>query len=340
MAELRWTLLGLGALFVLGLLLWERYKRSRANAAATSLPPASLPSASLPSASKSSLQSAPNAPVKSPSEARKGAVTPARPLPIIDLDEAQERSGTTTTRAPHCGARADSGDGSGDDLGVNLGADPKDEEGGEFVRQPLASSDPTLRGMRVESMTTGTDAASRAEQWIAAAGMRTLRSEDLVVQWPADDQRSIVALRVEARGSARIGGRTLRQALLGEGFVFGKFDIFHLPLADGRVIISAASLTKPGGFALATMDAQTFLGLNLFAVLPGALAAEEALERLIASGRLLAQRLDADLLDDQGRPLSESLLTDMRARLAATSRAAPPRRSDSGALRHADEDPV
>lgn len=330
MAELRWTLLGIGALFVLGLLLWERYKRGRAassqpssDAAAGKSMPARAGSGRAGSAWPASSQAASAesahaadagledddydadgvgrvTTVAGRGAARDAAAAeiPTTDLPVVDIDAAQ--AAARAAREP---------------------AYVVEETRSEFITQPIDVQDAGMRGMRVESMAGAGDAAGRAEQWIAAAGVRNLRSEDLIVDWPADDQRSILALRVEARGSERLGGRSLRQSLLGEGFIFGKFDIFHLPLADGRVVLSAASLTKPGGFSLATIDAQTFLGLNLFAVLPGPLSGVEALERLVASGRLLAQRLRADLLDTQGQPLTEARLLEMRTRLA-NSRAA------------------
>ena len=312
MAELRWTLLGIGALFVVGLLLWERYKRGRAAAGKVSAAESSDDSVNAATAAVDERDDDgfdADGVGSVTTAVHRGALRDSRretprDLPVVDIDDAQAAAA----------ARVKASTASSYDV----------EEGtGDYVSQPLDTGEAAMRGMRVESMSGAEDAAGRAEQWIAAAGVRSLRSEDLIVEWPADDQRSILALRVEARGSERIGGRTVRQSLLGEGFVFGKFDIFHLPLADGRVILSAASLTKPGSFSLASIDAQTFLGLNLFAVLPGPLSGVETLERLVASGRLLAQRMRADLLDTQGQPLTEARLLEMRAKLANSRPAMP-----------------
>ncbi len=85
----------------------------------------------------------------------------------------------------------------------------------------------------------------------------------------AQDRRA--APRSRAVGE-RFAGRAVRLALAAEGFVLGKFDIFHKPGPDARAVLSAASLTKPGTFALATMDAQRFGGISLFAVLLGPLS--------------------------------------------------------------------
>lgn len=137
------------------------------------------------------------------------------------------------------------------------------------------------------------------------------------VEWPSEDQRVIVSLRVVARNGERFTGASLRQALLGEGFVHGEMEIFHRPQGDGRVILSAASLTRPGSFDLASMDSSLFLGLNLFAVLPGPLAGKDTVDKLLTVGHTLARRLRGDLLDGRGEALSETRLAEMRRDAAA-----------------------
>src|SRR5580704_8723614 len=98
-----------------------------------------------------------------------------------------------------------------------------------------------------------------------------------VVEWPPEESRRILALRILAVGE-RFAGRTLRQALAAEGFVHGRLSIFHKAGSDSRAVLSAARLTQPGSFELATMDTQRYGGLNVFAVLPGPLPAPEAFE--------------------------------------------------------------
>ena len=132
-----------------------------------------------------------------------------------------------------------------------------------------------------------------------------------------ESERRIVALRVVARNGERFTGTSVRQALQGEGFVHGDMQIFHRTAGDGRALLSAASLTRPGSFDLATMDAALYRGLNLFAVLPGPLPARDTVDKLLLSGHTLAQRLRGDLLDSRGEPLTESRLAEMRREAAA-----------------------
>ncbi len=163
-------------------------------------------------------------------------------------------------------------------------------------------------------------AADRAAAWLAqqeaASDTRHVR-----LDWPPEDQRQIVALRLTARDGEVITGAALRQALVGEGFEHGEFEIFHKALGDGRVIVSAASLMRPGTFALAQMDTQMFAGLNLFCVLPGPLPHRESFERLLQVGRTLAQRIRGVLCDAKGRPLTDSRISELRREVAALAQA-------------------
>ena len=138
----------------------------------------------------------------------------------------------------------------------------------------------------------------------------------VIVEWPAADASQVLAVRVISVGE-RFSGRAVRQALAAEGFVLGKFEIFHKPAADGRALLSIASLNKPGTFDPHSIDMQRFSGLNLFAVLPGPVPGPAAAEELLACAQILAQRLRAVLQDEQGAPLSPSRTAAMRNQAAA-----------------------
>jgi cell division protein ZipA len=137
-----------------------------------------------------------------------------------------------------------------------------------------------------------------------------------IVDWPPEDQRRLAALRVVAAQQERFAGRAVRLALAAEGFLHGRFSIFHLPGADGRVIISAASVTQPGSFDLQAMDTQRYGGLGLFAVLPGPLPADEAIDVLVQAARNLAERLQGALQDEHGLPLDDDGVAALRSRLS------------------------
>jgi cell division protein ZipA len=141
-----------------------------------------------------------------------------------------------------------------------------------------------------------------------------------IVDWPPENQRTLVSLRLVARPPERFRGNLLRQALAAEGFVLGDLDIFHKPDANNRAVLSAASLTKPGTFDLETMDTQRFTGLNLFAVLPGPKTPQKAFEDLLVTARTLNERLEGALQDDRGGPLTPMRVQALRDALGAEAK--------------------
>ncbi len=142
-------------------------------------------------------------------------------------------------------------------------------------------------------------------------------SAEPIVDWPPDESRRIVALRLIAPQSERFPGRALRLALAAEGFLLGKYSIFHKPDEANRAVLSVASLTSPGAFDLTTMDSQRYAGLSLFAVLPGPRAPSQAFEELLATARNLNERLQGALQDERGGPLTPLRVASLRESLRA-----------------------
>jgi FtsZ-interacting cell division protein ZipA len=141
-----------------------------------------------------------------------------------------------------------------------------------------------------------------------------------LVDWPPDGQRQIVALRIVAAADEKLSGRAVRLAITACGFVHGRFGIFHQPDADGRALLSVASLSKPGVLDPVNMDFQRLSGISLFTVLPGPLPPAAALDHLIDVARELSQRLPARVQDEHGQPLDADRLEDLRDSMQRLSR--------------------
>jgi cell division protein ZipA len=137
----------------------------------------------------------------------------------------------------------------------------------------------------------------------------------MIIDWPEENARRIVTLRIVPVGTERLPGRAVRQGLSACGFRHGQFGIFHLAADDGRVILSAASLVRPGTLDPAAMDFQRYAGLNLFAVLPGPLAAAQALERLGQVALELAGRVAGRVHDEHSTPIGTASVADWRRRV-------------------------
>lgn len=172
-------------------------------------------------------------------------------------------------------------------------------------------SAPDARQAGPEEGRDGAEAAPRSPE----------RPTEVVVEWPAEGERRLVGVRLVAGPGARYSGRLVRQALAAAGLVHGRFGIFHFPAPDGRVIFSVASLTKPGDFDPASMDAQRYAGLSVFAVLPGPLEPAQTIQRLAATARELADRLGGVLQDDRGQPLEPDRLAALAAEVMAPNAA-------------------
>jgi cell division protein ZipA len=141
-------------------------------------------------------------------------------------------------------------------------------------------------------------------------------SEDAVA---ARAQR-IVAIRVTAPSPSRFEGSLLQEAVIAEGFEFGRYEIFHRLDPVGRPVISLASLREPGTFDPATMAGAAYAGVALFSVLPGPMPAQQAFEELLTVGRALATRLGGNVQDDRGAPLSVQRISQMREEMLAFDR--------------------
>jgi FtsZ-interacting cell division protein ZipA len=287
MAELRWALLLAGLLFVAGLVAWEMRKRrgrdaqrgGLAGSVATHEHAVGQGRATREASADSTLREEPV--FSMPDLPRR---EPVRDLPIVEIDP-RTGAGPAVGDLPVFDMREQNRTGT-----TQAGAQSA-ELGAREAPQP--------------------DPVERASAWLADS-VPTDLPQTAVLDWPPEDRRRIVGLRVVPRPGERFNGAALRQALVGEGFIHGELEIYHKPMGDGRVLISAASLTRPGTFDPATIDGLLFAGLNLFAVLPGPLPPREAVERLCLVARTLAQRLRGETQDARGQVLTEARVAELR----------------------------
>jgi FtsZ-interacting cell division protein ZipA len=202
------------------------------------------------------------------------------------------------------------------DAGLGPGNDTVSEVEDEAAEAPVTPAAPPTRQPEVFAVSRDDDdetPAPPAAPRFTAADVTPVTEP--IVEWPTDEQRRVVALRLVAPPPERLAGRALRLALASEGFVLGKFQIFHKPDSSGRAVLSAANLSKPGTFDLETMDLQRFGGLSLFAVLPGPKPPLKAFEDLLATARILNERLQGALQDERGGPLTPTRIATIRESL-------------------------
>lgn len=279
MPELRWTLLIIGVVFLAGLAWWELRRSRRGLAGSGDRPGEPLPGREL-------SRSAVERPALADGIKHEPTISfPEEPaeqqpeeLPVVEVLDDDSLIGLRIDGAPE---------------------EPPGEPSAVEAAEPIVPRPPEPPG---------------EPEPVPLLGVAPLpQAPDPIVDWPDESVRRIVALRLVAPAE-RFAGRAVRQALAAEGFVLGKLSIFHRAGPDGRAVVSAASLNKPGTFDADAIDMQRYSGLNLFAVLPGPLPPAAAFEELLSSARNLSERLQGALQDERGEPL-----TPMRAALIRES---------------------
>jgi cell division protein ZipA len=345
MPELRWTLLILGALFIAALAWWEL--RRQRQAPRQGVGQGTHPGAHT-GASRDAERSAPPAeasgevrghreptisfPELQPADARSEARAPMRgrePTPdprVVELDgdsfaglrvEAETDDPVKAAAPVRIGAippvppRTFSTE-VDDPPTVRMDASSASEQGASvgYTRHEEYSDETPADEAGAGAESADEERGSESTPVGAAA------AGEPIVDWPREEARKIIALRLVSAPAARFSGRSVRLALAAEGFVLGKFEIFHKPGPDARAVLSAASLTKPGTFALNSIDGQRFGGLSLFAVLPGPLPARQTFDELLATARSLNDRLQGALQDERGEPLTPMRSASIREGLS------------------------
>jgi cell division protein ZipA len=325
MPELRWTLLIIGVLFIVILAWWERRRPHQASRQAPHISGDPRPVVHNDPSWGPDIESA--NPRANPHALRE----PALILPEIRTEvRGREREPTAPRELPVVEIPA------GSPIGLRVDNEQDDEEAiaaeeAEEAEEALEEEESEAEESAVpvvESMS----AAQPLESSLSVAKppkppepapelptpvVATVRP---IVDWPPEDQRKLVSLRLVARPPERFRGSLVRQALAAEGFVLGDLDIFHKPDAQNRAVLSAASLTKPGTFDLETMDTQRYVGLNLFAVLPGPKTPQKAFEDLLVTARMLNERLEGALQDERGGPLTPTRVHALRDAMGAEAK--------------------
>jgi cell division protein ZipA len=289
MSELRWTLLIVGVVFIAALAWWERHRPRQASRGSAAQRPTGARESATDAAARAVREPSLSLP---PMRARDPLVP--HDLPVLEL------------------ARG---------LPAVPLLDPDDAPAGPDAPaqdQPAPDSADLAADGAARAAEMTVDAVHGVPAGVPLESLPRLPPAAVPrVEWPPDERRRVVALRLVAQQPERFAGRSLRQALAAEGFVLGRFAIFHKPDDEQRAVLSAASLTRPGTFDVETMDSQHYGGLSLFAVLPGPKPPPQAFDELIVTARNLNERLCGILQDEQGSPLTPARIALLRERLSA-----------------------
>lgn len=345
MPELRWTLLIIGVLFIVILAWWERRRPHQASRQAPHISGDPRPvvhndpswgpdiESANPRANPHALREPALILPEIRTEVRGREPTAPRELPVIEIpegspiglriDNEQDDEEAIAAEEAEEAEEAIAEESEPEELAVPVVESMSAAEPLESSRSVAAPPKSSLSVAEpAESSLSAAEPAKSPAPILAPAAIPapTPATVRPIVDWPPEDQRKLVSLRLVARPPERFRGSLVRQALAAEGFVLGDLDIFHKPDAQNRAVLSAASLTKPGTFDFETMDTQRFIGLNLFAVLPGPKTPQKAFEDLLLAARMLNERLEGALQDERGGPLTPTRIQALRDAMGAEAK--------------------
>ena len=311
MSELRWALLIVGVIFIAALAWWERRRPRQASGALDR-------GRSREGGVDGPLRLVREPPLTLP-EVRAREPVVGQELPVVGAprEEQPQQPEEPETPVPEPAARAPAAEAAEPHRQIDAAAFEDEDTVDDLLA--IVPADEIPADERATFDDSEPEAAPAAPMQREA--LPELASEaPLRVDWPAEHERHILALRLVAPQRERFAGRSLRQALAAEGFLLGQFAIFHKPDDEHRAVLSAASLTRPGTFDMETMDSQHYGGLSLFAVLPGPKAPPQAFDELVFAARNLNDRLHGELQDEQGSPLTPARIAQLREQVRAGAR--------------------
>lgn len=133
---------------------------------------------------------------------------------------------------------------------------------------------------------------------------------------PERQVQEVIVFHLIARRPDRFDGGAMLRYLLECGLRFGEMNIFHRHRqGDEYPEFSVANAVEPGTFDIQTMEEQEFAGITFFMQLPGPQDPLAALDRMLTTGRRMAEGLYGDLRDEQHSVLTPQTMEHLRQRV-------------------------
>lgn len=135
---------------------------------------------------------------------------------------------------------------------------------------------------------------------------------------PAAERELLEVIVIHLVTAAPVDGRELLRQLLEQGLRFGEMNIFHRYSQGGshdELLFSMANALEPGTFDIDAMEDQRFRAVTFFMKLPGPRRPMDALDRMLATARKLADGLEAELRDEQHSMLTPQTAEHLRQRV-------------------------
>ena len=145
-------------------------------------------------------------------------------------------------------------------------------------------------------------------------------SEDFAITAP-EAAPEIVKLHIIARANELFSGESVLALMAELDMRFGPMNIFHHygvgEMKSENSLFYLANMLEPGNFDMNEMQEFQTRGLVLFLCLPTEVDALVVFELMLNTGRRLAERLNADVCDEQQNMISEAKIDEIRNSLVS-----------------------
>lgn len=176
-----------------------------------------------------------------------------------------------------------------------------------------SAAESAARELELEGETAGADRPGQGELDIGAEPPIASRPESRPRKPSGPPPDKIVTLFLLAADNHVINGAELLQASVHTGMQFGDMNIFHrLPEGSEKPIFSMANAAKPGYFERDEWNTFETSGVVLFLTLPAPVNALDAWDAMLATGRRMAEILNAELLDEERKPFTRQREAEVR----------------------------
>lgn len=212
-------------------------------------------------------------------------------------------------RAPRDGADIDAAlrnlDASVGDGDPMLDAGDVEGSGPVWVAEPSLAPEPAAPSIETTEPVQELEPAAEVEP----------EHDEAAATMPPGLEQKVVVIHVAAADGRLYRGDDMAAALERAGLRFGAHRIFHWLDDDGAILFSAANMIEPGYFDMDQLAEMRGPGLALFLQLPAPFDGLTAFERMLETGRELAEMLDAALLDARRCDLTQQAIEHIREEL-------------------------
>ena len=140
---------------------------------------------------------------------------------------------------------------------------------------------------------------------------------------PVELPELLLVIHVVALPTRYFDGQDIQNALRQAGLKHGHMDIYHriphgrIPHGNGDqdAVFSVADMLEPGALGDERLQEHQTSGLTLFLRLPGPVDGQTALDEMLSAARGLAQRLSGEIHDERRSVLTRQTVEHMRERI-------------------------